>query len=273
MNEDAAAELHALRARAYGPDADILRDPAAYERLRELEEQLRSAQRSPEHSDALTDTPPAASGTEEATPSTGVSASASADAPDSAGAPAPSSGEPALESASRATWSPLTRVPPPARALWLVSVLTAATLAATVTWGLASIPVIAEGSGARQIAALVPDPSVTVPPFGDPSEQEPGFEFAGFTLARVSNLTYDTVQKCLIVIQTELVDVDAGSIGGPTYYGCGGGDFPPIVAVPLGSDAPAEALERFGEGSALQFVLQGDRVGVFVDPAPQNPVN
>ena len=44
MTDDAAAELQALRARAYGPDADILRDPVAYDRLQELEAQLRSEQ-------------------------------------------------------------------------------------------------------------------------------------------------------------------------------------------------------------------------------------
>jgi hypothetical protein len=37
LNDEGRAELAALRRRAFGPDADILGDPAALERLRELE--------------------------------------------------------------------------------------------------------------------------------------------------------------------------------------------------------------------------------------------
>ena len=42
MDDASAAELRRLRARAYGPDADLLEDPAASSRLMELEAQLRA---------------------------------------------------------------------------------------------------------------------------------------------------------------------------------------------------------------------------------------
>ena len=42
MDDASAAELRKLRARAYGPDADLLEDPAASSRLMELEAQLRA---------------------------------------------------------------------------------------------------------------------------------------------------------------------------------------------------------------------------------------
>ena len=176
MNEDAAAELQALRERAYGLDADILRDPVAYDRLHELEEQLRTEQQGPERS-----------GDVAAPPSPDAPAAASTQDPESAGATAAGSDDRASESGARAAWSPLTRVPPLARAFWLISVMAVATLAASVTWGLASIPVISECSGARQIAALDPDPSATAPPFGNTDTPPVGFQFAGYTLITATN--------------------------------------------------------------------------------------
>ncbi|WES63218.1 hypothetical protein P0L94_12205 [Microbacter sp. GSS18] len=60
MDDDARAELEALRRRAYGPDADIADDPAAGARLAELEDRARAARGSvaatgaedPPHTDA-----------------------------------------------------------------------------------------------------------------------------------------------------------------------------------------------------------------------------
>lgn len=186
MTDDAAAELQALRARAYGPDADILRDPVAYDRLQELEAQLRSEQRGPERSGAVPGTSSVASSTEGGAPSSAAAAAGTGDQ-ESAGTAVPRSTERASESGARAAWSPLTRVPPLARAFWLISVMAVATLAASVTWGLASIPVISEGSGARQIAALDPDPSATAPPFGNTDTPPVGFQFAGYTLITATN--------------------------------------------------------------------------------------
>ena len=262
MNEDAAAELQALRERAYGPDADILRDPVAYDRLHELEEQLRTEQRGPERSGDVADPP-----------SPDAPAAASTQDPESASAAAASSDDRASESGGRAAWSPLTRVPPLARAFWLVSVLAVATLAASVTWGLASIPVISEGSGARQIAALEPDPSTTAPSFGSTDTPPVGFQFAGYTLITAINSNDGVDSECLVVFRTEDVDDESGFPNGPTYYGCGAGAFPPTASVQIHAGSPAAALERFGDGAALQFVLEGDRVGVFVDSAPEDPVN
>lgn len=272
MNDDAAAELQALRARAYGPDADILRDPVAYDRLQDLEAQLRSEQRGPERSGAVPGTSSVASSTEGGAPSSAAAAAGTGDQ-ESAGTAVPRSTERASESGARAAWSPLTRVPPLARAFWLISVMAVATLAASVTWGLASIPVISEGSGARQIAALDPDPSATAPPFGNTDTPPVGFQFAGYTLITATNSSDGVDSECLVVFRTADVDDESGFPNGPTYYGCGAGTFPPSASLQIHAGSPAEALERFGEGSSLQFVLEGDRVGVFVDSAPPDPVN
>ena len=273
MTDDAAAELRALRARAYGPDADILRDPVAYDRLQELEEQLRSEQRAPERSGGVGDAPPA-------TPVDGEGATSSAstapstDGTESSSAAAPSSDDRGSRSGERAPWSPLTRVPPLARVFWGASVLAAAALAGSVTWGFASIPVISEGSGARQIAALDAVQSVDLPPFsGDPETPSTAFQFAGYTLMTVVNSTDDIDSECLVAFSSENVDEESGFPNGPTYYGCGAGAFPPAASVPIHAGSPAEARERFGEGAALQFVLQDDRVGVFIDSAPGRPVS
>lgn len=258
MNAEAEAELRALRARAYGPDADILSDPAAYERLQQLEADARREQ----EPDVADGAPPAPA----LTPSPQTDPAGQA-------APARLADEPPeIDSAAdpggteRAVSSPLTRTPPLARALWIVSIAAAATLAASVTWALASIPVISDQTGARQVAALEPDPSVEAPPFfGDPSQQSAGYRFAGFTVTRVLNSTYGPGGECLVIFTTDQRDQDPESFSGNLYSGCGTGTFPAIVAVPLAADAPAEALERFGEGTELQFILVGDRVGVYSD--------
>lgn len=89
MGEDASgaltpherAELHELRTRAYGPDADILGDPAALGRLDELEERVRTgrAERLPPDAEdeAAAEPPPVA----EADPVPVPDAAASAPAP------------------------------------------------------------------------------------------------------------------------------------------------------------------------------------------------
>ena len=35
--------------------------------------------------------------------------------------------------------------------------------------------------------------------------------------------------------------------------------------MPIDGDAPDELIDRYPEGAALQFVLDGDRVAVFLD--------
>lgn len=54
-------------------------------------------------------------------------------------------------------------------------------------------------------------------------------------------------------------------MNGPLYYGCRTGAFPATFEVALDSSVPAELRAQFPEGGALQFVLHGDRIGVFWD--------
>ncbi len=58
---------------------------------------------------------------------------------------------------------------------------------------------------------------------------------------------------------------DSWGVEGPIYSGCQVGGFPGTVEIPLTADAPDELREAFPDATALQFVLDGDRVGVFLD--------
>jgi hypothetical protein len=49
------------------------------------------------------------------------------------------------------------------------------------------------------------------------------------------------------------------------YSGCRVGDFPATVQFSIGSNAPQELRDRYPDGSSLQFVFDGDRIGVFLD--------
>lgn len=64
---------------------------------------------------------------------------------------------------------------------------------------------------------------------------------------------------CLLIVPSEGYGSD-GSVTGEVYWGCQAGSF------------PATALrERFPDGTALKFVLDGVRVGVFVEDDVRTP--
>jgi hypothetical protein len=51
------------------------------------------------------------------------------------------------------------------------------------------------------------------------------------------------------------------------YGACSIGAFPATAEIPIDGDTPDALIERYPAGTALQFVLDGDRVGVFLDSA------
>ena len=57
------------------------------------------------------------------------------------------------------------------------------------------------------------------------------------------------------------------SIDSTVHSGCRVGGFPGIAQFMIGSDVPEEMRAEFPEGSALRFVFDGDRVGVFLSSA------
>jgi hypothetical protein len=269
-------ELRALRARAYGPSADIHQDPAAVRRLHELE-----AVRKPLGSPGAE--PPAAAA--------------------DVGKPPPQPAPPASPSQAERAWEPETQsdavqtsattdifgalestlarrgregraagLSPMMRLTWAVSVVAAAALAAAVTYALTWVAPVSVSSGAEQIATLEPVPMVDLPPgwFGaGPSSM--AFEFYGMTLFETADgFTSSGGSDCFVIVPTEelpAADADTGnwSMSGAVHSGCGVGDFPATIELPVDSNTPEELRSQFPEGSALQFVRDGDRVGVFLD--------
>ncbi|MCP2635557.1 hypothetical protein K0817_003135 [Microbacterium sp. HD4P20] len=102
------------------------------------------------------------------------------------------------------------------------------------------------------------------------------FEFHGLTLFESAGGfgSYGSgvgAGPCLTVMATEQVpsaeefDPSSWSFNGPVYSGCAIGAFPASVEVGFDSNTPSELRDRFPSGRALQFVLDGDRLGVFLD--------
>lgn len=245
MDDDVHAELRRLRARAYGPDADISDDPAAQARLWELE-QLDKPDRSPA---------PAAE-----------HASADAAAPDEA--PADDGGEQARADARPPLLRTRRRVRMAALALaGVAAVASAATAVGT------SFTAVDRGSGIAQVDALTPSSDVELTEVGylgfDPSQVRGFADYYGLTAFAGSTQIDSEGNRadCLLLSDTDdLDDGDAsGRSGGVRSGGCGAGPFPATVEFIVTSSFPAQFRSRFPVGSAVQFVLDGDDVGVFSD--------
>jgi hypothetical protein len=280
-------ELRTLRARAYGPHPDIADDPAAVRRLDELEG-LRAAQRA----EMMSTAPATPAGAEAAQvdqwmPDELAPGLAALDAlfPPTPGPPEhPASAE--LTPAPEQPEHPVSAEEPTApqqpagprryrrRTLWIVAA-TAAALAAGITYAVVSFAPVSASSGAPQISTLAPSNAIEVPMgFIGALEDSPAFEFHGLTLFLGSGgysapSAQDSV--CLMAVSsdqipaTEDFSADSWSVDGFIYSGCQVGVFPGTIEIPLRADAPAELREAFPDGTALQFVLDGDRVGVFLD--------
>jgi hypothetical protein len=269
-------ELRALRARAYGPSADIDQDPAAARRLQELEagrKQLASPGTEARAVAADVAAPPTAA----APPASPLSAERAGDSGTHADAVETSTamdvfGVPETPAVRARRKGRTAGVPRLMRVWWALSVLAAAAVAAWATYALTSIAPVSVSSGAEQIATLEPVPMVDVPDgwFGvGPSSM--AFEFYGMTLFETANgFTATGGTECFVIVPTEelpAADADTGnwSMSGAVHTGCGVGDFPATVQFPVDSNTPEELRSQFPPGSALQFVRDGDRIGVFLD--------
>lgn len=230
MDDPSAAELRALQSRIYGPDADLRDDAGALRRLEELEH--RGGMRAAVTSDAG---PKAA-----ATPR---SATQTPEAP----APAP---EPSTELPVEVVVVP---APPPRRsratlaALWTVSIVVACVAAVGASQVLAP-------PGPRQVATLSVDPDAPWPAWlMTPQEGIDIFEdYHGLTVIAAPTGLWGKGDsaRCIVVIVTE----------GQEYLGdgCGAGTFPATTHMLITDTSPASLRETFGEGTALQFVLEDD---------------
>jgi hypothetical protein len=246
---DAAAfdELRSLRARAYGPDADILDDPAALARLHELEDLAAPAPPVEPLDEPAAVEPPAAlpdqDGSEaldDALPVTDAVVSASA-----------------TDDGRRRRWS--------SRRLLVTAI---AVLAVAVVVTAAATAFFTRRAGyAGAVEAVLPSvPDVDWPEyFGTPDEKGKQYaEFAGLTLFSTEAGFWGGSQAdaCLIVVQTDSLETDGSSSIGFSFSGCGAGPFPATLEFLVTGDMPDELRDRYPEGTALQFVLEGNEVVV-----------
>ncbi len=245
MSTDDLAELQALRARAYGPAADIADDAAALERLNELERAARRA----EHPEPQLDPESA-----EPDPGAVLLAEFAAEAPEP---DADSAVEPEPPRTRRRRW-------PWVAAGWAVSLVLACVATAWLTARAPLVP-LEVGAAAPQIASLRADPEGEVPGFFGPGGDAVVYEDF-FGLRVVSGVDWGSpTGECLIVFDPErLIETSGGwSYEAQIFNGCAAGPFPATVEVTNAlDDAPAALVEAFGDDLALQFVLDGDTVAV-----------
>jgi len=279
MDDQLIDELRMLRARAYGPDPDIHDDPSAMSRLQDLEQLARGPE-----VERLPAKPPLPT-----TPVAPRVATPLPDLPEDQGRPEPiASAAPVGEDVADAN-ADENRPEVPARrgtwtkkriaVTWLASLAVAVLVTATVT-GFVSRRIQADP---REIAVLGVDPYAVWPgifaAYAEDGEQQPGVPeggvayqaFHGLSFFRMSNGMYafGTDETCLLVVESAKINDDNNnSFEGFILNGCEAGAFPAtveIVVTPGPQRLPEELVEAFPEGTALQFVLEGDEVVVLSD--------
>ncbi|MDQ1121489.1 hypothetical protein [Microbacterium trichothecenolyticum] len=227
-------ELEALRRRAYAPAADIYADPAALQRLIDLEER--------------------AAGVREGEAPPPRAASEAPIDPEEQRPPAPP--------AARARRP----FPRPRRS----SVILVAGAALLVMLALVALVLVQRVQvdplqvGATQVARLAPDPAFVVPPAvaGDAVSGATGYtSFEGFRAVTFPNRRQGgDGAVCLSVYQPSLLTVDARN-NSMSYSGqlfdtpsCSAGVFPPTLTFQLAAGIPELAHTELPAGTALQFV-------------------
>ncbi len=257
MDVELRSELQALRARAYGPDADLDRDPAAVARLQELEDLERQAR-----VDAAVRPPVTPPTTPDAAPLVIDDDDAPLVVDDDDVEP----GEPP----ARRPRVRRTRT----LGLWAGSLAAVAAVASAASIAATTFVPVARTAGVAQVDTLRVDPSADDSPVRsmgfDSSEVSVYADFHGLT-AYAGTTQVDssgTRAECLILLDTSTLpasgDINASQIG-YRYGGCGAGVFPATIEFVVTPDLPDAFRARFPVGSSLQFVSDGDHVGVFSD--------
>lgn len=265
MEDQLLHELRRLRARAYGPGADLHEDPAALSRLHELEKLTRAP------------APPSVPG-----PPLPPSRPESSVAPEPLASPAQSAIDDTVENptekeptGARAGFRPKKRI----ALAWIASVAVAVLMTATVT-GFVSRRIQADP---REVAVLGIDPFAEWPglfldftndgvresmsaPAGGTAFQA----FHGLSVFSMQNAMfgYGAGQTCLMVLESTNIDSESTSFEGALFNGCAAGRFPATVEIVVSEDfqrLPEELLDEFPEGTGLQFILEGDEVVVLSD--------
>ena len=244
-------ELRHLRARAYGPSADIDRDPAAVARLAELESTAAASDSGaesaldPDRDDTEPDEPPQEQPLiVDARSATGAVAAESASPPDVR---------------RRPRWLVPT--------LWAASLAVTAVITAIVT-STASVPPATAPEGGTLVAVLAPDPSFSSDIFGTRGYGAQGFEdFHGLTPIAVDDrwaASFGT-DSCLMIVASGVAAGDDSIYTGRWRTGCAAGPIPASVAMDVDSTVPAETSVAYPD-SVLLFVHEGDLVRVYEYP-------
>lgn len=287
MDDQLLQELTTLRARAYGPGSDIHDDPAALNRLQDLEELARGAASPAKSVPAEQVLPPKPPLPAVATPLPDASPAPLAQpalptqpalpeqpTPLPQPTPSPADSVSATEGARRTPWTKKRLA-----LTWLASLGVGILVTATVT-GFVSRRIQADP---REIAVLGADAFGEWPgifsSYTDNGEREEGVPDGGMAFASFHGLSafrmpdgiysYGSDQTCLMVLPTEKIDQESNSFDGPIFNGCSAGIFPATVEIVVAPDSsgqlPDELVDAFPEGTALQFVLDGDEVVVLSD--------
>ncbi|KHK99551.1 hypothetical protein LK09_02715 [Microbacterium mangrovi] len=265
MDDASRAELESLRARAYGPDADIDADPAALARLRDLEEAARAGT-------PATEAVPATEPVPSAGPAGGPGAPRDpfapvppvpprpAPEPDTADPPPADRDDPSAPSAAPHGRRRLVRV------LWPVSLVVAVMLTAAVTVALMT-GFFTRGLTASQrevaVLQLADRPGQVL--FEDTTGDARSALFDGLTVVRSSGVLGSNGGECLVVYQTPANGEDTSTLGGPIFFGCAAGGLPALVQVGVDRNSPPQLRAAFPAGTGLKFQLDGDQVRVIAD--------
>ncbi len=278
MDDADLDELRMLRARAYGPTGDIADDPRALRRLRELEAAARETARDARRAADTTSPVGGATAASEATVRDDAPLAPHPGPPPPLPAGVPGVRLPAptvIAVGGTVAASPT----PPARfaprrwflsrglaVLWVVSLIAVAALAAGMAFAAEWIAPIARHGEVRQIATLSPDPDFSWPEEFGALDTVMGFTFHGLTIGTTKTSLFTGTQTrspCLIAFAAP-VPGDTESLGRP-FGGCGAGAFPATVQLVVDDTMPQDLRDVVPDGTALQFVLDGDRIGVFSD--------
>lgn len=239
MDED--DELRMLRARAYGPAADLHLDPVALRRLGELEAARR--------------------------PGSAASAGPAPAPPTPAPAEPPTPGADAVEAAEEAPHPPVRR--PGGRVMLAVvaaaaGVLVGAGIGAAVQAGIGAAPDAADGG--ELVATIASDPDFSWPSFfPEPgSLRAIGFsDMAGITVVAIPPSSAAARGWCIFTYETALLDTDSNSYAGDSERACEARPFPASIVIDL-DRGPRSLRDEFPDASALRLVLDADRREVLV---------
>ncbi|OUE07671.1 hypothetical protein CMsap09_01885 [Clavibacter michiganensis] len=250
MDEARDGELRELRRRAYGPAPDL--DDAELDRLRELE----AGQGATAAATAVSDPVDAARRDVAPRVSSGRHAAVAHDADHGSS----ERDDDARDDDARdddARDDDARDAPPGARprirrrtaVLWAASVVVAVGATVGLSSGLEM--------GGREVGVVALDPDRAVPSRWDDWYQDAATgvgDFRGLTVIGLVNPEDDS--RCVAVVAPR-----PARTGSPVG-GCEAGSFPARAVLTVDDDMPADLLEAFTEGTALEFVLDGSSVRV-----------